>query len=77
MDWTFWVGAVVIVGLLIASRVFLHESRWSRRPRPGEPNLPAGPERPYEPERPEESGADGGAERRDQPERSDEPDDRT
>ncbi|HEU4756300.1 MAG TPA: hypothetical protein VFS72_06530 [Agromyces sp.] len=34
MDWTFWVGAVVIVGLLIATQVFLHESRWSRRHRP-------------------------------------------
>lgn len=37
MDWTFWVGAVVIVGLLIVTQVFLHENRWSRRPRPEEP----------------------------------------
>ena len=89
MDWTFWVGAVVIVGLLIASRVFLNESRWSRRPRPEEPKLPAGSERPGEPklhaaserpdepERPEEPGADDGADRRDQPKRSDDPGDRT
>ena len=40
MDWTFWVGAVVIVVLLIATQVFLHESRWSRRPRPEEPEAP-------------------------------------
>lgn len=43
MDWTFWVAAVVIVGLLIATQVFLHESRWSRRPRPEEPDEPAKP----------------------------------
>lgn len=46
MDWTFWVGAVVIVGLLIATQVFLHENRWSRRPRPQEPDEgPDGPDR--------------------------------
>lgn len=40
MDWTFWVGGIVIVGLLIVTQVFLHENRWSRRPRPEqEPEL--------------------------------------
>ena len=33
MDWTFWVGGAVIVAALIVTQVFLHESRWSRRPR--------------------------------------------
>ncbi len=33
MDWTFWVAGIVIVGLVIVTQVFLHESRWSRRPR--------------------------------------------
>jgi hypothetical protein len=33
MDWTFWLAGAVIVGLVIASQVFLHESRWSRRRR--------------------------------------------
>ena len=33
MDWTFWVGGAVIVVALIVTQVFLHESRWSRRPR--------------------------------------------
>ncbi|UIP59852.1 hypothetical protein [Agromyces marinus] len=33
MDWTFWVGGAVILILVIASQVFLHESRWSRRRR--------------------------------------------
>ncbi|WP_438853653.1 hypothetical protein [Agromyces sp. M3QZ16-3] len=37
MDWTFWVAGVVIVGLVIVTQVFLHESRWSRRPREEEP----------------------------------------
>ncbi|MGR2752595.1 hypothetical protein [Agromyces arachidis] len=37
MDWTFWVGAVVIVALVVVTQVFLHESRWSRRPREDEP----------------------------------------
>jgi hypothetical protein len=37
MDWTFWVGGAVIVAALIVTQVFLHESRWSRRPRPEEP----------------------------------------
>lgn len=59
MDWTFWVGAVVIVGLLIATQVFLHESRWSRRPRPEDPEAPG---RPGELDRP-----DGPAERKDPP----------
>lgn len=40
MDWTFWVGGVVILGLFIVTRVFLHESRWSQRPRPEEPDEP-------------------------------------
>jgi hypothetical protein len=34
MDWTFWVGGAVILGLFVVSRVFLHERRWSQRPRP-------------------------------------------
>lgn len=38
MDWTFWVGGIVIVGLLVVTQVFLHESRWTRRPRPEEPD---------------------------------------
>ncbi|MRX43516.1 hypothetical protein [Agromyces kandeliae] len=33
MDWTFWVAGIVIVGLVIVTQVFFHESRWSRRPR--------------------------------------------
>ena len=51
MDWTFWVGGVVIAGLLIATQVFLHESRWSRRPRPDDPEAPG----PGEPNRPDGS----------------------
>lgn len=38
MDWTFWVGGIVIVGLLVVTQVFLHESRWTRRPRSEEPD---------------------------------------
>ncbi|HKH09220.1 MAG TPA: hypothetical protein VKA62_09750 [Agromyces sp.] len=34
MDWTFWVSAPVIVGLVIWTQWAFHESRWSRRPRP-------------------------------------------
>ncbi|GAA1058277.1 hypothetical protein GCM10017608_06790 [Agromyces luteolus] len=41
MDWTFWVAGVVIVGLVIVTQVFLHESRWSRRPREEEPPIDA------------------------------------
>ncbi|WP_400997311.1 hypothetical protein [Agromyces sp. GXQ0307] len=37
MDWTFWVAGIVIVGLVIVTQVFFHESRWSRRPREEEP----------------------------------------
>jgi hypothetical protein len=33
MDLTFWVGGIVIVALVIVTQVFLHESRWSQRPR--------------------------------------------
>ena len=44
MDWTFWVGAVVIVALLVVTQVFLHENRWSRRPRPEEPEIDGMPE---------------------------------
>jgi hypothetical protein len=48
MDWTFWVGGVVILGLFIVTRVFLHERRWSQRPRPEEPDEPYEPYEPYE-----------------------------
>ncbi|GAA2034189.1 hypothetical protein GCM10009819_17930 [Agromyces tropicus] len=37
MDWTFWVGAIVIAVLVIVTQVFLHESRWSRREPEDEP----------------------------------------
>lgn len=37
MDWTFWLAGGVIVVLVIVTQVFLHESRWSRRPRDEEP----------------------------------------
>ncbi|MFE5670657.1 hypothetical protein ACFQ58_03510 [Agromyces sp. NPDC056523] len=40
MDWTFWVGGAVIVVALIVTQVFLHESRWSRRPRPEDEHNP-------------------------------------
>jgi hypothetical protein len=66
MDWTFWVGGAVIVAALIVTQVFLHESRWSRRPRAGdehdadpmkreEPDdreSPSDPPGPREPDRP-------------------------
>ena len=56
MDWTFWVGAVVIVGLLILTQVFLHENRWSRRPRAEEPEPDEQPERL---DGPDDSGSTG------------------
>lgn len=59
MDWTFWVGGVVILGLFIVTRVFLHERRWSQRPRPEEPD------EPYEAEE---------RARHDEPDPADEPD---
>jgi hypothetical protein len=34
VDWTFWVSAPVIVGLVVWTQWAFHESRWSRRPRP-------------------------------------------
>lgn len=60
MDWTFWVGGIVIVGLLVVTQVFLHERRWTRRPRPEEPGAegPAEPGEPEEPER-EDPGTSG------------------
>ncbi|WP_353814586.1 hypothetical protein [Agromyces sp. SYSU T00266] len=48
MDWTFWVAGIVIVGLVVVTQVFLHESRWSRRPR--------------EEERPTDADRDAGSE---------------
>lgn len=55
MDWTFWVGGAVILGLFIVTRVFLHESRWSQRPRPEEPDEPDEPYEADERDRHEES----------------------
>ena len=53
MDWTFWVGGAVIVAALIVTQVFLHESRWSRRPRAGdEHDADAMPEEPDDRESP-------------------------
>ena len=46
MDWTFWVGGIVIVVLVIVTQVFLHESRWSRRRRPDEHDEPERTDRP-------------------------------
>jgi hypothetical protein len=57
MDWTFWVGGIVIVGLLVVTQVFLHESRWTRRPRPEEPEAAESAE-PEEPKR-EDPGTSG------------------
>ncbi|MCK8609715.1 hypothetical protein [Agromyces sp. C10] len=45
MDWTFWVGGAVIVVLVIVTQVFLHESRWSQRWRPEEPDDADGTDR--------------------------------
>lgn len=58
MDWTFWVGGIVIVGLLVVTQVFLHESRWTRRPRPEEPEAeaPAMQADPAEPAKSDELG---------------------
>lgn len=61
MDWTFWVGGVVIVGLLVVTQVFLHESRWTRRPRPEEPE----PEERAEPESTGRTDDPGEADQRD------------
>lgn len=55
MDWTFWVGGAVILGLFIVTRVFLHERRWSQRPRPEEPDEPYEPYEADERDRHEES----------------------
>lgn len=55
MDWTFWVGGAVILGLFIVTRVFLHERRWSQRPRPEEPDEPYEPHEADERDRHEES----------------------
>lgn len=57
MDWTFWVGGAVILGLFIVTRVFLHERRWSQRPRPEEPDEPYEPYEADERDRHEESNA--------------------
>ena len=62
MDWTFWVGGAVIVAALIVTQVFLHESRWSRRPRPeheeeSEPEIRDEPDHhdgPADPPRPQD-----------------------
>ena len=62
MDWTFWVGGAVILGLFIVTRVFLHERRWSQRPRPEEPD------EPYEPYEADER------DRHEEPNPADEPD---
>ncbi|MEI5583690.1 MULTISPECIES: hypothetical protein [unclassified Agromyces] len=40
MDWTFWVGGIVIVVLVVVTQVLLHESRWSQRRRPDEYDEP-------------------------------------
>ena len=55
MDWTFWVGGAVIVVALIVTQVFLHESRWSRRPRPENEENPGPPVR----EDPDDRGDSG------------------
>ncbi|MGR0218420.1 hypothetical protein [Agromyces sp. ZXT2-6] len=54
MDWTFWVGGIAIVVLVIVTQVFLHESRWSQRPRPAEPDEPETTERPTERDEPDD-----------------------
>ena len=60
MDWTFWVGGAVIVAALIVTQVFLHESRWSRRPRAEEPHDPAAREGSDEPDDAERGEGDRG-----------------
>lgn len=64
MDWTFWVGGVVILGLFIVTRVFLHERRWSQRPRPEEPDEPY---EPYEADERERHEAPNAADEPDEP----------
>lgn len=64
MDWTFWVGGAVILGLFIVTRVFLHERRWSQRPRPEEPDEPY---EPYEADERERHEAPNAADEPDEP----------
>lgn len=70
MDWTFWVGGVVILGLFIVTRVFLHERRWSQRPRPEEPD------EPYEPYEADERTRHGESNPADEPDEPRNPEDR-
>ncbi|HEU4466017.1 MAG TPA: hypothetical protein VFR98_05765 [Agromyces sp.] len=64
MDWTFWVGGAVILGLFIVTRVFLHERHWSQRPRPEEPDEPY---EPYEADERERHEAPNAADEPDEP----------
>lgn len=70
MDWTFWVGGAVILGLFIVTRVFLHERRWSQRPRPDEPD------EPYEPYEADERTRHGESNPADEPDEPRNPEDR-
>ncbi|WP_353826346.1 hypothetical protein [Agromyces sp. SYSU T0242] len=71
MDWTFWVGAIVIAVLVLVTQVFLHESRWSRRQRDDEPGRDAEPGRD-----PETGPGEVDAERRPDDDRDDHGDER-
>ena len=70
MDWTFWVGGAVILGLFIVTRVFLHERRWSQRPRPDEPY------EPYQPYEADERTRHGESNPADEPDEPRNPEDR-